>query len=273
MNPQTLRTLLTDAEALAWLSWIGLGIGVIGLLLSYYFYKKGTRTKRPYCLTFTQSIAGRVLLDIPDFQLTYKGRSVERLAITKLVFWNAGSETIASGDVPTAAPFLIGLSENVEFLNHNLEFVKRRSNAIMMTLDQDKKHLRVDFEYLDKNDGFVVELLHTGLTDDAIQIQAVFKGAQGLVRRGAAPLLSLPRPVRRLLTSEYRSAIGFSLLAAASVSAIDSYFPFMPDWLNHNPIPSTGTEWFAFVIVYGGFASAGWYLWRTRLPTGFSLNW
>lgn len=272
MNPQALRTLLTDTEALAWLSWIGLAIGLIGLALSYYFYKKGTRTKRPYCLTFTQSIAGKVLLDIPDFQITYKGHPIERLAITKLVFWNAGSETITSSDVPAAAPFQIALSEDAEFLSYSLEFVKRNSNAISMTLDDSKKNLLVEFDYLDKDDGFVVELLHTGLNDNAIKMQAIFKGAQVLVRRGAALFLSLPRPLRRMLTSEYRSALGISLLLAAIVQVADTYFHFMPDWFARNNVPNSVTEWFASVIVYGGFAVLGWYLWRTRLPAGFNVS-
>jgi hypothetical protein len=274
MDIQSIRPVITDPDALAWLSWIGIGLGVLGVALSYYFYIKGLRTKRPYCLTFTHVIAGRMLMEVPEFRITYRGRPVPRLAITKLVFWNAGSDTINSTDVPAAARFCISIVGSGEFLNHNLDFVKKSSNAIALSIDGDKKFINVKFDYFDKNDGFVVELLHTGESDSSIRVESTFKGAHPLVRRSAAPLLSLPRPIRRLLASEERSAIGFILVTSSILAMAHTYIRIFPSWvIEPTQPPTTVPEWIAFAAVYGSFLLLGAYLFRTRLPAGFNLNW
>jgi hypothetical protein len=67
MTIKFFHAILTDPDVLVWLSWTGVAVGVLGLILSYYFYVRGLRSKRPYCLTFTHTIAGRMLKEIPDF--------------------------------------------------------------------------------------------------------------------------------------------------------------------------------------------------------------
>jgi hypothetical protein len=67
MHGQFFHAILTDPDVLVWLSWTGVAVGVLGLILSYYFYVRGLRSKRPYCLTFTHTIAGRMLKEIHDF--------------------------------------------------------------------------------------------------------------------------------------------------------------------------------------------------------------
>lgn len=274
MNVQSLRPILTDNYALAWLAWIGFAVGILGILLSYYFYVRNRNWKRPYCLTFTHAIAGRMLTEVPDFRITYKGKPVPRLAVTKLVFWNAGTDTIQAVDVPAAAPFAVSIADDAQFLNYKLDFVKKDANAVTLAIDKDLRRIDIAFDYFDKNDGFVVELLHTGKSDSAIALESVFKGAQPLVRRSAAALLSLPKPIRQLLASERRSVAGLFLMFTALISFSNQHFHYLPKWLQLSRPPSTDfTGYLAEFIVYGGALFVGAYLFRTRLPKGFDLNW
>ena len=276
MNSESIRTLVNDQTVLAWLSWIGLVIGLLGLVLSYYFYAKAERAKKPYCLTFTQTIAGHMLASVPELKITYRQRPILRLTITKLVFWNAGAETIQSQDVPSASPFRIALPKGEQVLNHKLEFVKKRANAVQLDFDVNENAINVIFDYFDKNDGFVVEILHTAKSDSALQVDAVFKGARTIVRRSAAPFLSLPKWIQKFLASDQRSLAGLSLIAVAILSWSDRHYQYIPTWLaplREVPPAATASNYLAEFLLYGGLIFAGAYLFRTRLPKGFDLNW
>lgn len=272
-NLKLLQEIITDANTLALLTWIGLVVGLFGLLLSWFFYLKSSRSKRPYCLTFTHSISRSVLVNVPDLRITYKGGAVPRLALTKLVFWNAGTETISAADVPAASPFVISTQGECRFLNFKLDFVKKPGNDVSLSIDDSMENVIVDFDYFDKNDGFVVELLHTGESDSDIKIDVTFKGSHALVHRSAAPFLSLPKSIRRLLASEQRAIIGFALLLVPVLALLDSHFRVLPDWWRTTTSLSTLGDYVAHFIAFGTFFLGGIYLLRTRLPAGFTLNW
>jgi hypothetical protein len=272
-NLKSLQVTLTDANNLAFLTWVAFAVGVFGILLSWYFYLKSARSKRPYCLTFTHSISKSVLVNDTDLRITYKGSTVPRLAVTKLVFWNAGTETISGADVPTNSPFAISVGGPCRFLNFTLDSVKKLGNGVALSIDEDMKNVIVKFDYFDKNDGFVVELLHTGESNSAIKVEATFKGAHALVHRSAAPFLSLPRPVRKLLVSEHRALAGFMLTLAPLIILLDSHFRFMPSWWGPTIQLNTVVDYIANFVAFGSIFLAGIYLLRTRLPAGFTLNW
>lgn len=263
---------LNDPEVLASLSWIGTAIAVLGFVFAYYFYVKSKRTKQPYCITFSSAITGKVLRTVPDLELTYKKRPINNLALTKLVFWNAGAETIHSSDIPEKSPFLIKLNGDAKILNCNLEFVKKEASAIAATVAPAQDQIMVTFDYLDRNDGFVLELLHTGESDKSVEVCAVFKGADPLVHRNAAAFLSLPSSIQRVLASEHRSFLGILMILFAAVSALDYQFHFLPNWIAPTR-QSAFDEYAAQVIIFGGLAALGIYLFRTRLPKGFDIRW
>jgi hypothetical protein len=273
INLKLIQVTLTDPNILAFLTWIGIAVGMLGLLLSYYFYRKSLRSKRPYCLTFTHSISPSVLVNVPDLHITYKGSSVPTLSVTKLVFWNAGSETINAGDVPNNSPFSISIAGDGRVLNFNLDFVKKNGNGVALSVDETHKKVTAEFDYFDKNDGFVVELLHTGESDDDVKIEAIFKGAHDLVHRSAAPLRSLPKSIRRLVASEQRAVVGWMLILAPIATMLSGYFHVVPDWFSAVPQLNNVSDYMAAVVAYGGSFVLGVNLLRTRLPAGFTLNW
>ncbi len=273
MDINSALTYATDPNVLAFSTWAGLVIGALGIVLSFYFYLKSNRAKRPYCLTFTHSITRASTVSVQDLQILYRGEPVRNLAMTKVVFWNAGSETVNKLDVPDVTPFRIGVKGTAVLLNHSVEFLKNPSNAVTFVADNTGRGLLVQFDYFDQNDGFVLELLHTAESDESVEVVSTFKGANQLVRRSAAPLLSLPKVLRKLLASEARALIGLILIAAPLFSFADSHFEITPSWWIRNSLPKNVAEWFVLVIALAPFLFAGVYLLRTRLPSGFNLKW
>lgn len=266
-------TYAKDPNLVAWSGWIGILIGAIGIFLSIYFYFRSIRAKRPYCLTFTHSITSASTVSVRGLEILYRGEPVQNLAVTKFVFWNAGSETINKSDVPDNTPFRIGVTGNAVLLNHSLEFLKNPSNSVTFLEDDAGKGLLVQFDYFDRNDGFVLELLHTAESDKSVEVESTFKGAKPLVRRSAAPLLSLPKPLTKILASETRALIGIIIIICTLLMMADTYFQITPFWWPKISLPATYSDWIGFLISITLFFLAGIYLLRTRLPSGFNLKW
>lgn len=266
-------TYAQDPNLVAWSGWIGIIIGAIGIFLSIYFYLKSKRVKRPYCLTFTHSITSASTVSVTDLEILYRGEPVQNLSVTKFVFWNAGSETINKSDVPDNTPFRIGVTGNSVLLNHSLEFLKNPSNSVTFLENDAGKSLLVQFDYFDRNDGFVLELLHTANSDKSVEVVGIFKGARPLVRRSAAPLLSLPKPLTKILASEGRAFIGIAMIIYPLLMMADIYFQITPFWWPKSSVPATYADWVGFSIGITLFFLAGIYLLRTRLPSGFNLKW
>lgn len=267
------RDFFINPETLAWASWGGYALAVIGIILSFYFYFKSQKKKRPYCLTFTHTINGSIAINSPDLKITYRGKLIDTLSITKMVFWNAGNQTIDNIDIPKSSPFISRVIDNGIILNCRLEYVKNHSNSLNINVNKDENSIDISFDYLDRNDGFILEIIHTGVSDSSLRIDGVFKGSEPLVRRSAAPLLSLPRPIRKLLASDARFFIGLVLIAESIFIMADAFFKITPTWLYSSHLPKTIPEWIVFVALHILFIAAGVYLLRTKLPAGFNLEW
>lgn len=266
-------TYAKDPNLVAWSGWIGIIIGAIGIFLSIYFYSKSKRAKLPCCLTFTHSITSASTVSVKGLEILYRGEPVQNLAVTKFVFWNAGSETINKADVPANTPLRIGVTGNSVLLNHSLEFVKNPSNSVTFLEDNAGKSLLVQFDYFDRNDGFVLEILHTAESDNSVEVVGIFKGARPLVRRSAAPLLSLPKPLTKILASDARAFLGRIMIVTPFLITADIYFQITPFWWPQISSPETYADWVGFFIGNTLFFLSGIYLLRTRLPNGFNLKW
>ena len=182
------------------LAWTFGAVGVTGIILACVFYFRGKKEKKPRARKKSFNLISQsVLLVNPEkIKVTYADEPIGNLTVTNVAFWNAGREPIRSQDIPSNAPLYIQATDGVRILEAYVVQRNNPSNDLKCTL-LDSNHLLLSFEYLDKDDGGVLQVFHTGMTSSDLQIKGKVIGASGELE--AAPLTFPSLRVRVILTS------------------------------------------------------------------------
>lgn len=145
--------------------WVGSLIGFIGIILGaigIFSYKISKSIAKPAYQKSSLQLIGREEDNLPDeVEVTYKGKKVDRLTKTKLIFWNDGTETLDGDSVVKSDPITIVFPENTNILSYKILKRTKAVNNFNATKDEEKQnHLILHFDYLDPKDGIVLEILH-----------------------------------------------------------------------------------------------------------------
>lgn len=128
-----------------------------------------------------------------QLEVKYQSREIEQLSSTTITIWNNGNKTLEENDIPKATPLRISTKDDVEILGYRISDINNKANKVTLTTfeEENRQSLKIDFSYLDPNDGFKVEILHTGRSSSDIKISGRIKGkgkienhqASGIVKK------------------------------------------------------------------------------------------
>lgn len=165
-----------------WFVLSGYAIGLLGLILSYIFFKKSKIEKRPCCINRSNNLIYKSQSRLSDLNIsaTYKGIGVETLSYTKVAFWNAGKATITNNDLSSVDMLRIEI-ENEEVYDCEILFYSQKANGFSLKWSKDEKTIYLNFDYLDFGQGAVIKIIHSGntssYTSNVVKIKGVIKGA------------------------------------------------------------------------------------------------
>lgn len=170
----------------ALLSYLGLALGVVGLIASYYFYKKSIRVKEPVYSIKTNNLITGSKSKYDNLRVLYFKKEVENFTVSKILFFNRGGETITRKDLETS--YLLRISTiDCQLLEAFILQVNKPSNKFDLVWDKSGEFIYIDFDYLDRNQGGVIQIAHTGLSSKSIKIEGDIIGVQSLTRITPAP--------------------------------------------------------------------------------------
>lgn len=136
---------------------------IITLLLSLaglYYAARRTPNQIRFQHSSTQLISSESVRLIDDLEVRVKNKVVENVSLTKFIIWNESNKAIREADLNTDNPLQI-CSKDGEFLSSSIERVEIESNNVRIAQNDGSLHLK--FDYLNKNNGFRIAVLHTGL--------------------------------------------------------------------------------------------------------------
>jgi hypothetical protein len=161
---------------------IGVTIGilgiVIGIVVSYYFYKKSVRIKEPVYSIKSNNVISGSQSKYERLRVLYEDTEIENFTVSKILFFNQGSETITRQDIETSSPLRISC-KNCDFLDISTLQVNKPSNNFDI-LQEATERVLISFEYLDKNQGGVIQVIHTGLSSEDLEVYGDIKGVEKL---------------------------------------------------------------------------------------------
>ena len=158
-----------------WVTIISLLITISAMTMSIVFYQRGRRKKSiRYCFRsdllfedFKEKIEG--------LTIKYSGKQIDTLTVTKIIFWNNGTETLNREDFLSNDKFSISIDTDYHILDASIKKINNIPIEIMIS--DDGKKIDIDFEYLDKKDSFIIQLFHTGNTNSNIfHVNGIIKG-------------------------------------------------------------------------------------------------
>ena len=159
-------------------NWIsaskGTIIGVVGIVLAVVFYRKGKEKKEfSYSLRSSTLIRGKKR-KLEKLSVTYAGQQIDDLCVSKFTIWNSGNKTLNRDDMVTSKELTIAATDESRILDAELIACSEETNKFSVQII-DKHTAKVLFDYVDKREGAVVQILHTG-TNDTLKIDCKIKG-------------------------------------------------------------------------------------------------
>lgn len=115
-----------------------------------------------------------------EIEVTYSGEAVTNLTVTNVVFWNAGREPIRSQDIPPHEPLSIQPRDGIRILDAEVTQRNNPANDLRSNL-VDSNCIILSFDYLDKDEGCVIQIFHTGRTSKDLEKKGKIIGASGLL--------------------------------------------------------------------------------------------
>ncbi|MGR3311398.1 MAG: hypothetical protein ACUZ77_11580 [Candidatus Brocadiales bacterium] len=176
-----------EIKEIPWPNVLSISLALIGIILAIFFYIKGKRTKKPtYAIRSTNLIRdfkGR----FGKLKIKYGDEPISNFTATKVAFWNNGKETIngsKGGDIATTDQLMIKVKNGSRFLDSDVLHPKKDDNPNQFSIkpSEDGSHVLIQFEYLDKGQGGVMQLLHTGKSSDDVEVCGTIKGYGKLKR-------------------------------------------------------------------------------------------
>ena len=178
--------------------WLPTGIALAGgAILAAYFYRKSKKVKQPAYVVTTRNLIGKASTKLSDIQVTFKTKPVEVVSVSKVAIWNDGTDTIRGTDIASADPLRIVIGDGALL---DLAIVLSSAPSQFKVGARADGTLEVGFDYLDKEQGGVVQLVHTGLSSDKILLVGSVKGGSPIIRREVGRNKWLSR-AEELLTS------------------------------------------------------------------------
>jgi hypothetical protein len=248
-------------------------LAIAGIVLAYVFYRRSRKVKQPCWSRRNNSLIEGYANRLMGLEVLYNNQRVENLSVARFAFWNKGSETIHRSDIKTANPLRISPTDaSVRILDVKLLARNHESSQFVASLDADRNAAMLDFDYLDRNCGAVIQVIHTGTNASVVEVAGDIKGVKRLTQKYVAAARHLPFPTpssfdRKLRPSMRRKITGAFFGVFGLIFVVPVIFKVT------NP-SSKGTSWgfvmFAVIYCLSIWCFAGLLL-RTVLPSGLEI--
>jgi hypothetical protein len=161
------------------LAIIGVLLTLLGIILALRSHAKARLVYQARHLTL---IGQPDATSYGDIRILFNGAPVPRLMVTRLAFWNAGNTTVRRADLVDRDPLTVSFEEEATILGSRTLSETRAVNEFRLSLNRDRpSRAFLTFDYLDRNDGAVFEIIHTGSKGKANvtgSVRGIPKGAE-----------------------------------------------------------------------------------------------
>ncbi|MBE6814775.1 MAG: hypothetical protein E7522_04920 [Ruminococcaceae bacterium] len=151
-------------------------IAIVGFAYGFIFQRINKEKKEfSYCLKSNHLIRKKKS-KFEKISISYDGKQIEDLCVSKFTIWNSGNRTLNSIDMVDSKELTISTLDSSIILDVEIIACSDETNKFSVKSIDDHT-IKVNFDYVDKKEGVIVQIIHTG-TDSDIQIDCKIKGGK-----------------------------------------------------------------------------------------------
>jgi hypothetical protein len=225
-----------------WIGIIGIGVAVFFGILAVVFYFKSKREKKLQLRMKSFNLIGKAVSTIvPEkVKVLYEDKPIETMTVTNIAIWSAGREPIRKSDIAPTEPLSIVSRGDCKILEANVVQENRPANTVQCVQVKNNEVI-IAFEFLGKGDGAVIQIFHTGITNDDLQFKGEIIG--GSIGHETPPF------THRVFGWKY-SPIAFMVVMALGVGLMAQFFS---EKSRNLPIAATAAVVVIVVFVLNGY--------------------
>lgn len=195
--------------------------GIISLLITKRYSRKGLG----YVVNGLTVIDKMGLNGFDHLTFSYKGLPVDRVILSNLALWNNGMVTIRDTDITLKNRLRLEPEEGVTILDYKVIYANNDSNdfevvPVYAEGGDEIKHLEVTFDYIDRNDGTVVQFYHTGEDVSSVSFKGSVIGIKSFTEtHGRLPL----RRVVNYYFGKVVAMLGTALILLVTYEVVSSF--------------------------------------------------
>lgn len=189
-------------------------LAIFSSIFAIYTWLAGKSRKRfsVSCKTNEIIVAGKSSIDKLDIR--YDGQNISNLSSSNFYIWNSGNTVINPSDMVLSRPLCIKNTGTAKILNAEILKCSEETNSFYLNKVTDEI-VEINFEYVDHGEGLLLQILHTGASND-LELDCKIKGGKGIVDRS---------PIKRK-NAEHKSQIIMDTMGSM-LPAIMSFGTFL----------------------------------------------
>jgi hypothetical protein len=166
--------------------WVGLLIGIVGITLSIYFYKKSITKPEPVFLidpVRTIIVDSKQFFETPLRVVRPSGDEIKGdITSVRFYFWNNGRNSVKKSNI--LEPLVITLDDpNGEILDYKILKCSRKVVKPVVGLNSvdPNKSLSLSFAILEQEDGLTGQVIYKGNPDAGLIISGVIENVREII--------------------------------------------------------------------------------------------
>lgn len=160
-----------------WVTIAGFLVGILGLGVGIYTMLSKPKVNPRYFIknnNLIEEVSG-----MSGLSIKYKNTDIPNLSVASVLFWNKGKKTLDRSDIAPINPLKIVLDNEYQILDVQTTLTTDFATNFSYT-QTDKNIITLDFDFLDKDEGFVLQIVHTGKSSLDLSIEGKIKGVESI---------------------------------------------------------------------------------------------
>ena len=97
--------------------------------------------------------------------IMYAEKQIDNLCVSTFTIWNSGNRSLQSSDVVASKELTITASDKSSVLDASIICTSEPTNNFVIEI-LDERTVKIFFDYIDRNDGVVIQVIHTGSEEE-----------------------------------------------------------------------------------------------------------
>lgn len=193
-------------------------IGVPSFIFAIYTWCRGKTKKELSFFKNRYQIVESGRSSIPKFQIFFSGKEINDLTITKFAIWNSGNDVIRREDMVSDNPLCIKCKDDAKILDAKI-IAKNEDTNRFSVHRVTTTEVEIDFEYVDKREGIVLQIMHSGDSSDLF-LDYKIKGGKKITARSSDITRKMRHFMRQHRLKSLKLDALFLIIEAVFMSAL-----------------------------------------------------